>query len=184
MHSIQIQYLEPNTLCDNTLSQLASVLSTLAQRTFEAGNAPWVYPQDHAFFASNLTGNALNILAYKGNDVVGYAALRSMQEWPVYLDSPNTLAEIVGAFPVPNQSAMLLYNLVDNNHRGAGIGKQLAQARIKLATQKGIKHLFSTVHPNNTPSQRILEQLGFRCILQKPMFTQQLPRKLFYLPLS
>lgn len=150
-------------------------LMTLVERINTASAAPYLYAHERDFFEKNLCGATYNVLAFEGQQLIGYAALRGMQPWPDYLNEYN--------YYQPEQCALMLYNLVDPNCRGKGVGKQLAQARIELAKQLGLKHLLVTVHPDNHATVHILEQSGFELIAQKPMFSQQLLRNLMHLAL-
>lgn len=150
-------------------------LMSLVERAQADNRSPYMYPNDRDFFERNLAGATINILALDGETLVGYAALRKMVPWPEYLDSPEH---------PPATCALMLLNLVDPAYRGRGIGKQLSDARIASAQAAGIRHLYVTVHPDNEPSNRVLNRLGFRLIAQKPMFSNQLMRNLMQLDLD
>ena len=79
---------------------------------------------------------------------------------------------------------MLLFNLVDPHYRGQGIGKQLGKIRVDWAKSLGFRYLFSTVHPDNTASMRLLTGLGMNKIAQKPMFSTRLLRNLMFVDLQ
>ncbi|MCB0290871.1 MAG: N-acetyltransferase [Calditrichaeota bacterium] len=51
---------------------------------------------------------------------------------------------------------------VHREHRGRGIGKVVMAALIEDARKRGIWKLVSRVFPENTPSRKLLGQLGFR----------------------
>lgn len=238
---------------ENATSALIDGLANLAKHAHDNGQSPLVYPQNRAFFQGNLSEpqsakTVFNVCAFYHDKLVGYAALRSMQPWPAYLDAPESLQVLINHdktpvdYPpihsssthsppirsshthspdihtshveharmetkvvetghvehtnieqtetraingiVPETSALMLYNLVDAKYRGLGIGKALAHARLTLAEENGFTQLFSTVHPDNVSSQKILKQLGFRRIVQKPMFSTQLLRDLLHLSLN
>lgn len=149
-------------------------LMSLVDRVAVANAAPLAYAHGRDFFARNLSGATINQLAFDGDNIVGYAALRTMHPWPDYLDPCE--------YPT-QECALMLFNLVDPQYRGQGIGKQLSKARIASAKNAGFRHLFVTVHPDNAPSIRILDGLGFTFIAQKPMFSNQLMRNLMSLNL-
>jgi len=168
-----LRVLQLNNPAQDTIYTDAVV--ALLERATVAQSTPYVYPHDRGFFEKNLAGETINILAFDQDKVVAYAALRSMKNWPDYLEPCH--------YP-PERCALMLYNLVDPEYRGQGIGKQLSAARLKAAVNAGFEHLFTTVHPDNEPSIRVLTKLGFQVIAQKPMFSNQLMRKLMYLHLT
>ncbi|MGB1091459.1 MAG: GNAT family N-acetyltransferase, partial [Oceanobacter sp.] len=145
-------------------------LLQLVDRASQNQASPYLYPNGPEFYEGNLAGATQNVLAWdvsskKGDTdeirLVGYAALRSMSPWPAYMDAAE--------FP-PEQCALMLLNLVDPDYRGMGIGKQLAEARIQLASEMGYRHLYVTVHPDNQGSVKVLEKQGFQLLDCKPMF--------------
>ena len=150
-------------------------LMSMIERSEAGSLSPYMYPNQREFYERNLLGATVNVLAFVDDTLVGYAALRAMTPWPDYLDPPEH---------PPETCALMLLNVVDPAYRGKGIGKQLADARIQAARARGFHHLFVTVHPDNTPSMRVLEQQGFQLIAQKPMFSNQLLRNLMQLDLS
>jgi len=153
------------------IAYLDSVIS-LHEKSTATNSTPYLYPQNRDFFENNLKGATINLLALNGDHVVGYCALRKMTPWPEYLSLEQY---------IPEECALMLFNLVDPDFRGLGIGKQLSLQRIVVAKKAGFRHLFVTVHPENVPSVSILEKLGFTLIAQKRMFTTKLMRKLMYL---
>jgi len=147
--------------------QYLDALFALAERAQQA--SPHLYPNGRDFYERNLQGATVNVLAFDGERLIGYAALRTMEPWPAYLDAPQ--------YP-PAQCALMLLNLVAPDYRGQGVGHRLALARIKAARARGFRHLFATVHPDNHASMKVLERQDFRLIAQRPMFTEQLLRNL------
>jgi ribosomal protein S18 acetylase RimI-like enzyme len=98
-----------------------------------------------------------------------------MDPWPSYLtptDFPN------------NQCALLLINLVDPDFRGKGIGSLLCDSRIQMAKQRNYRHLFTTVHPHNTASIKILTKFGFSILEERELFEQRLPRYVMHADLE
>ena len=144
-------------------------LALLAQAD---NQSPYLYQQNRSFFRNNLAGATENVFAFDADEMVGYAALRSMDPWPAYM--PQTEHE-------PHLCAMMLYSLVAPKYRGRAIGFSLAQKRVTLAKELGFMHLYATVHPNNLASARTLKRLGFEVLSQKVMFTEQLLRDILYL---
>lgn len=149
-------------------------LYRLDQMMRQQQSAPYLYPKERSFYQHCLSGNCYNVLACHGNEVIGYAALRPMSPWPAYLNPVD--------YP-EKACAMMLHNMVSPQWRGQGIAKRLNQARLKIAQQQEFRYLFSTVHPDNTPSIRSLERMGFQVIEQRPMFSEQLLRNLMFLEL-
>jgi len=164
------------TLCNPQHDvEYTDALNQLDSKVREANAAPYVYPQDEAFYRDNLAGKTSNILAIQSGNVIGYAALRSMDPWPTYLERMDVSPALCG---------MMLIALVDPDWQGRGIGKQLNLARLDIAKQLGFRYLFSTVHPDNLPSINNLRKLGFNVIAQKPMFSEQLLRSVLFLDLQ
>ncbi|MGB0732553.1 MAG: GNAT family N-acetyltransferase [Pontibacterium sp.] len=160
---------QANYFSEERLQSLVSLMSRAS------GHSPYLYANDQAFFRRNLSGEANNVFVYDDKKMIGYAALRSMNPWPTYLDAQP--------YP-PKQCAMMLINVVDPDYRGKGVGNLLMKARINVAKSEGMEHLFSTVHPDNAPSLRLLEKHGFNKIAQKEMFQEQLLRNLMYLNIT
>ena len=115
------------------------------------------------------------MLAFCGEEIVGYTALRKMTPWPSYLNPID--------YPT-DCCALMLMTMVAPKWRGQGLSKQLNRERLALAQQHGFRYLFATVHPDNTPSISSLKSWGFRVIEQRPMFEEQLLRNLMFLDLS
>ncbi|MGY0216533.1 N-acetyltransferase family protein [Endozoicomonadaceae bacterium StTr2] len=150
-------------------------LMALVKRAQANNASPYMYPNGRDFYADNLAGATINVLATDENRLVAYAALRRMSPWPAYLDRPDVQ---------PEHCALMLLNLVDPEYRGRGIGQQLASARITAARAHGFKHLFATVHPDNIASNQVLERQGFHRVAQQPMFSERLLRNLMRLDLT
>lgn len=56
-------------------------------------------------------------------------------------------------------------------YRGHSLQSQLmAHAACFLRTKKNIKYLMATVHPNNLPSRRSMEKLGYICVAQTTLY--------------
>ena len=151
------------------------VLAALDQRMREKDAAPYLYPKTKDFYRQCLAGECYNILALNDEEVIGYAALRRMSPWPAYLEKAE--------YP-ESECALMLHNMVDPSWRGQGIAKLLNQGRITLARGQGLRYLFSTVHPENTPSIKSLKRSGFRVLDQRKMFSEQLLRNLMFLDLN
>ncbi|WP_461534967.1 GNAT family N-acetyltransferase [Spongorhabdus nitratireducens] len=162
---------------DNPREDIAYIdeLMSLVERARADNASPYMYPNGRDFYAGNLAGATINILAIKEDSLVAYAALRKMSPWPEYLGLPNV---------DPQSCALMLLNLVDPEYRGRGIGQQLASARITAARAHGFKHLFATVHPDNIASNQVLERQGFHRVAQQPMFSERLLRNLMRLDLT
>lgn len=60
------------------------------------------------------------------------------------------------------QKAYLDDLIVDETHRGKGIGSKLIAAAIKLAQEKGAAYLDFTSHPSRESANRFYEKLGFK----------------------
>ena len=137
--------------------------------------SPYMYPNNCDFYKSNLSGAAINILAFADYTLIGYAAFRILSPWPTYLKSDYQPID-----SQPEHCALMLLNLVAPQFRGQGLGKRLAEARMKAAKAQSIKHLFATVHPDNRASMSILERQGFQLVAQQRLFTEQLLRNLMH----
>ncbi|MGH1539474.1 MAG: GNAT family N-acetyltransferase [Arenicella sp.] len=158
---------------DQDMVYIDAVIS-LVERTQLADAAPYLYSHKRGFFERNLSGETINFLALDGNKVIGYSALRKMDPWPEYLE--------LGGHK-PEECCLMLFNLVDPDYRGLGIGKQLSMARVASARKARFRHLFATVHPDNEYSVRALSGLGFTVIAQQPMFSNLQMRYLMHLNL-
>lgn len=153
----------------------ADTLFELDQQMRALNEAPYLYPKGRDFYQRCLAGECFNVLALEGDEVIGYASLRSMSPWPNYLN-PVSYPE--------HQCALLLQNMVAPAWRGQGISKLLNQGRLAFARQQGFRYLFCTVHPDNQANIRSLQSFGFQVIEQRPMFTEQLLRNLMFLDLA
>lgn len=153
-------------------------LCKLLEASHKNNSSPHIYQQDSLFFDNNLRSKAVNVIAFSGANLVGYAVLRKMQPWPPYLSEFLDTEK-----HDPDKCALMLYNLVAPDARGFGIGKLLANKRIDIAKEKGFEHLYATVHPDNHASVVLLEKSGFRKVAQKTLFTEQLLRNVMYLSL-
>lgn len=132
---------------------------------------PYLYQPDDAFFNTSLGDNHIKIFAFCEGEMVGFAFLRLLQQWPTYLDFLNQPNEL---------SAMVLMNLVHPDFRGLGIGRRLLERRIEMAKQIGVKHLYVTVHPDNSVNVKLLTQAGMVTIAEREIFTEKLLRKVMY----
>ncbi len=148
---------------------------SLFERAQAAKSTPYLYPQTREFFTANLQGGATNIIALDDSKVIAYTALRKMNPWPDYLPPSD--------YPI-HTCALMLFSLVDPNYRHQGLGKRLSQARIDYASHAGLRHLFATVHPDNSPSLRALTSLGFQVISQQRIFSDRLLRNILYLDIQ
>jgi len=52
--------------------------------------------------------------------------------------------------------------IVDETHRGKGLGSKLIAAAMKLAEEKGAAYLDFTSHPSRTGANLLYEKLGFK----------------------
>lgn len=159
--------------------QYTDRLVELDRQVRQNNQSPYLYPQDRSFYYNNLSGQSINVLAFAGKpkdeQIVGYATLRPMDPWPQYLDRMD--------YPHP-QCAMMHYIIVAPDFRGMKIAAKLTDARMAAAKEKGFRYLFSTIHPDNHASNHNLRRRGFECIAQKPMFSEQLMRNLYFLDLQ
>ncbi|MFT4926417.1 MAG: RimJ/RimL family protein N-acetyltransferase [Phenylobacterium sp.] len=135
--------------------------------------APYLYPPDRNFFIRTQGIKCASILAYSGEQLVGYAVLEFLQQWPDYLRQVGPC----------EHAAMILFTLVHPDYRGQGINKQMTRMRLDMAKTAGIKRLFSTVHPDNIASWQTLCSVGMVEIDQRPMFDEQVMRKLMFMRL-
>lgn len=161
------------TLCNpQTDIRYLDALIALDEKVRQNNAAPYLYPQNEAFYRGNLEGAAVNIIALNGEQVVGYATLKKMFPWPEYL-TPMAYA--------PEECAMFQFIMVDPHMRQMKIGQRLNQGRLDSAKAAGFRYLFCTVHPDNIANCRNLERIGFTQIEQRPMFSEQLLRNLMFL---
>lgn len=59
------------------------------------------------------------------------------------------------------QKAWILDYCVDSNLRGMGIGKNLLNHMTDFLESKGVEKVYATVEPENEPSLRAMERMGF-----------------------
>lgn len=146
-------------------------LQALVNVAQAANSVPYLYQPDDAFFNTSLSDNHIKLFAFCDGELVGFAFLRLLHQWPTYFDF----------IPQPKDlSAMVLMNLVHPDFRGLGIGRQLLERRIEMAKQIGVKHLYVTVHPNNSVNVKLLTQIGMVTIAEREVFTEKLLRKVMY----
>lgn len=154
-------------------------LCALFAEVEQSDAAPYLDPPNRAFFARTLGTSYANVLACDGDNIVGYAVLQLLSEWPDYMAGPG-----INAPNYPCQlSAMVLFTLVHPDYRTQGINKRMTQLRLEAAKAAGTKYLFSTVHPDNTPSLSNLTAIGMKAIEQRLMFDQQVLRNVMFLAL-
>ncbi len=155
--------------------EYTDALMALDKQVRDNNASPYLYPQDRDFYYKNLAGETINVVAKTPEQIIGYTALRKMAPWPEYLEPVQYPSE---------QCALMLFNMVHPQWRGQGIGKRLNMARMDAAASHGFNYLYCTTHPDNVANFKMLRQLGFEEIAQKPLFSEQLLRSLMFLDLT
>ena len=135
------------------------------------GAMPYLHEPDEAFFALSLSHQHVKFFAYHEGKMVGFAVLRVLHQWPVYFDFLAQPCQL---------SALVLIALVDPQYRGLGIGREFLVRRIDAARQIGVKHLYVTVHPQNSVNIKLLRSNGFETIATREIFSTQSLRQIMY----
>jgi len=93
--------------------------------------------------------------------------------------SPDFLEKL----PVENDASILgaiLYGVyVEPIYRNRGLAKTMTSMVLNMLEEAGIQHIYSTVHPQNTPNLRALQANGFK-IVYEGIFYRDKPRCLLY----
>ncbi|GAB4568285.1 MAG: hypothetical protein Tsb0020_21580 [Haliangiales bacterium] len=115
------------------------------------------------------------LIAREGERVVGFSLLALAPHvnklWRPYIAELGVDIRTCG---------VAVQSIVRVGHRGRGIGGALARARLEHAERCGVQHLFSTVHPSNAPSLRLLSRCGFQELERKVVYEERVPRVLLY----
>jgi Acetyltransferase (GNAT) family. len=103
--------------------------------------------------------------AFEEDKLVAYSVLSypGQQEWNLgsELGVPKTELDKV---------AVLDATVVHESARGRGLQRTFTQLREKRAREHGALYLYGTVHPDNTPSRRNLEEAGLTIRFTRPMY--------------
>ncbi|GMK40311.1 hypothetical protein PCCS19_33670 [Paenibacillus sp. CCS19] len=103
--------------------------------------------------------------AYEGDKLVAYTVLSfpGQRDW-----------NLGSEFGVPadelDKVAVLEGTIVHESVRGRGLQRTFTQLREKRARERGSLYLYGTVHPDNTPSRRNLEEAGLTIRFTRPMY--------------
>lgn len=103
--------------------------------------------------------------AFEGDNLVAYSVLSypGHQEWNLGSEFGVPKAEL-------DKVAVLDATVVHESARGRGLQRTFTQLREKRAREHGSLYLYSTVHPDNTPSRRNLEEAGLTLQFTRPMY--------------
>jgi RimJ/RimL family protein N-acetyltransferase len=115
---------------------------------------------------TRLIGGPLSAAAAEARLGAEIASLRahSVQYWPIFLLADGAHAGCAGLRPYrPEDRIYELGFHLRPAYWGQGLATEAAQAVVTLAFETiGAAALFAGHHPENTPSRRVLEKLGFR----------------------
>jgi len=101
-------------------------------------------------------------VAARLNAEIAMATSHGVQYWPVFLRATGDLVGAAGLRPREPGGYELGFHLRPA-HWGRGYGREAAEATIGHAFETlGARFLFAGHHPDNAPSKRLLERLGFR----------------------
>ena len=118
--------------------QYLDALFALAERAQRAQRAsPHLYPNGRDFYEHNLQG----VLAFDGERLIGYAALRKMEPWPGYLDAPQH---------PPEQCALMLLNLFPSEKITSPGSYQSVSQPVLSRPFEGFGLVFRDCHNNVT----------------------------------
>ncbi|PWW02933.1 putative GNAT superfamily acetyltransferase [Paenibacillus cellulosilyticus] len=119
---------------------------------------------DEAFITYHLNEHGEIYGAYVNGNLVAYSVIS-------YPDKSDNLGPEFGV-PVEELShvAVLDSTVVHESVRGMGLQRYFHRLREERARKRGCLYLYSTVHPDNLPSVRNLDEAGLTLQFTRPMY--------------
>lgn len=144
----------------------------------EAGTAPHLVIQDREFYTRFFSGEGHVVAAFHQGQMIGFSLLGLTpflsSLWKPYLKRRG-LSSAGGG--------VLIQSLISPEFRGQGIGRKMTEMRIDMAKRLGIRQLFVTVSPHNTPSCALLKSYGFKVLERRVVYAERVERFLMECPL-
>lgn len=135
--------------------------------------SPHLNLQEPSFYARFFDGDGLIVSAWRGAELVGFTLLGLepflSPLWTPYLERMGLR---------PERCGVAVHTLIARGLRGNGLTKRLARFRSELARGQGLETLFTTAHPDNQESLRVLHGCGFRAMETRTVYEAQVLRVL------
>lgn len=120
---------------------------------------------DEAYFYTHVEELGEIYGAFEDDQLVAYTVLSypGLHDWNLGRELGVLESEL-------DKVAVLEMTVVHESARGRGLQQYFHQLRERRARERGSLLLYSTVHPDNTPSRRNLEAAGLTVQFTRPMY--------------
>lgn len=135
-------------------------------------------PNDLEFFRVMVEGKGIVLVEERLGRIIAYAVLDTS------LETEHGNLKKLG-IPEREWDSTINFEvcMVLEDYRGQGIQKMFLEETVKIASERNIKHLYSTTHPENLASFKNLKGLGMKEVVLSQNSKEE-PRLLLHKPLS